>query len=113
MCYILFYKYHNIYRKETSTDTVIHYLSNHPIEQKLDAFRYYINRLLNLPLTRDGINTEWTTILNMARNNGFPIERITRLKKQMVKNLQDKEPEEKHQKMDHIHILQPSCKENQ
>jgi len=57
------------------------------------AFRYYINRLLTLPLTQDGINTEWTTILNMAKNNGFPIERITRLKTQMVKNLQDKKPE--------------------
>jgi len=83
----------NIYRKETSTDTVIHYFSNHPIEQKMAAFRYYINRLLTLPLTQDGTNTEWTTILNMAKNNGFPIERITRLKTQMVKNLQHKKPE--------------------
>jgi len=29
----------NIHRKETSTDTVIHSFSNHPIEQKLAAFR--------------------------------------------------------------------------
>ena len=29
----------NIHIKETSTDTVIHYNSNHPIEQKMAAFR--------------------------------------------------------------------------
>jgi len=29
----------------------------------------------------------------MAKDNGFPIERITRLKTQMIKNLQDKKPE--------------------
>ena len=38
-----------IYRKETSTDSTIHCTSNHPIEHKMAAFRYYINRLLTLP----------------------------------------------------------------
>jgi len=58
----------NIHRKETSTDTVIHYLSNHPREQKMAAFRYYINRLLTLPLTQEGRNAEWATFLNLARS---------------------------------------------
>ena len=57
----------NIHRKETSTDTVIHYHSNHPIEQKMAAFRYYSNRLLTLPLTQEGRNKEWATILNLAK----------------------------------------------
>jgi len=48
------------------------------------AFRYFINRLLTLPLTQEGRNVEWTTILNIAKNNGFPIEKITRLKTQLA-----------------------------
>jgi len=74
----------NIHRKETSTDTVIHYLSNQPIEQKMAAFRYYINRILTLPLTQEGRNEEWATIINKAKNNGFPIGKITRLKTQLA-----------------------------
>ena len=53
----------NIHRKETSTERVIHYLSNQPIEQKVATFRFYINRLLTLPLTQEGRNAEWATIL--------------------------------------------------
>jgi len=48
----------NIHRKETSTDTVIQYNSNHPIEQKMAAFRYYINRMITLPLTQKRKDTE-------------------------------------------------------
>jgi len=32
----------DIYRKLSSTDTTINFLSNHPIEQKMAAFRFYI-----------------------------------------------------------------------
>ena len=86
----------NIHRKETSTDTVIHYNSNHPIEQKMAAFRYYINRLITLPLTQEGKDTEWTIIQNLAKQNGFPIEKITKLKTQMINQLhKDYTPPEK------------------
>jgi hypothetical protein len=40
-----------IYRKPTETGTVIHLASNHPHEQNLAAFHYYINRLITLPIT--------------------------------------------------------------
>jgi len=40
-----------IYRKETSTDTTIHNTSNHPYEYTMAAYRFYIHRLRNLPLT--------------------------------------------------------------
>ena len=36
----------DIYRKPTTTDTTINYLSNHPMEQKLAAYRYHIERML-------------------------------------------------------------------
>jgi hypothetical protein len=40
-----------IFRKPTSTDTTIHFRSNHPLEHKLAAFNYYINRMITLPIT--------------------------------------------------------------
>jgi hypothetical protein len=42
----------DIDRKTTTTDTTINYLSNHPIEHKLAAYRYHINRMIELPLTK-------------------------------------------------------------
>ena len=70
-----------IYRKEMNTDTTIHNTSNHPMEQKTAAFRYYINRLISLPLTQKGKSKEWTNILNMAKKNGFSTEKIIKIKK--------------------------------
>jgi len=52
-----------IYRKPTSTDTTIHFSSNHPYGHKLAAFNYYINRLLTLPITKESKQQEWKTIL--------------------------------------------------
>jgi hypothetical protein len=43
----------DIFRKPTTTNTIINYLSNHPSEYKLAAYRYYIERMFNLPLTND------------------------------------------------------------
>ena len=52
----------DIFRKPTTTDTTIHYLSNHPLEHKLAAYRYYIERIFNLPLNSDKQHSEWQTI---------------------------------------------------
>jgi len=40
----------DIYRKPMTTDTTIHFLSNHPNEYKSAAYRYYIERMLSLLL---------------------------------------------------------------
>jgi len=69
----------DIYRKPTTTDITINYLSNHPIEHKLAAYRYHINRMLTLPLTKERRTHEWKTIQNIARNNNFPNKLITTL----------------------------------
>jgi hypothetical protein len=37
--------FYDIYRKHTTTDTIIPYDSCHPSEQKLAAIRYYVNRI--------------------------------------------------------------------
>jgi hypothetical protein len=52
----------DIYRKPTSTDTTISFLSNHPIEQQMAAFRFYITRMHSLPLNPDNKQKEWETI---------------------------------------------------
>jgi len=56
----------DIYRKPATKDTTIHFLSNHPYEHKLAAYRYYIKRKLNLPLNAERQHREWLTILRIA-----------------------------------------------
>jgi hypothetical protein len=70
----------NIYRKPTTTDTTIHFLSNHPPEQKLAAYQFYIRRMLSLPLNQEQKNNEWLYIQHFARNNGFPHYLLLQLK---------------------------------
>jgi len=43
----------DVFCKPTTTNTTIHYLSNYPIEHKLAAYRYYIVRIFNLPLSNN------------------------------------------------------------
>jgi hypothetical protein len=69
-----------IYRKPTYIDITIHYTSNHPHLQKLAAFRFFIQRLNNLPLTHKAKEQEWSRILTIARNNGFPEHTIHELR---------------------------------
>ena len=69
----------NIYRKPTTTDNTIHYKSNHPIEHKLAAYRYLLNRLHNLPLSKEDKHQEMNTILQIAKNNEYPERLINKL----------------------------------
>jgi len=62
----------SIHRNPTSTDTTIHYKSNHPYEQKMAAFRFYIHRMTTLPITKESRKEEWKTIVTMAAKNGYP-----------------------------------------
>jgi hypothetical protein len=73
-----------IYRKPTETGTVIHLALNHPHEQKLAAFHYYINRLIILPITVQSKQKEWETVLAIARNNGYPISMVQSLKAKLI-----------------------------
>jgi len=74
----------SIYRKTTNTDTTIHYLSNHPFKQKIAAYRYYIQRMLTLPISQIGINKKWTIICAMAKSNSFPESIINNLRKRLT-----------------------------
>ena len=64
-------------------DTTIHNTSNHPMGQKTTAFRYYIKRLISLPLTQLDKSKQWNNIINMAKNNTFSAEQITKIKNQI------------------------------
>ena len=66
----------DIYRKLTITDTTINFRSNHPIQHKMAAYRYFINRMLTLPLTPANRKIEWHKILTIANNNNFPLQLI-------------------------------------
>jgi hypothetical protein len=43
----------DVFRKPTTTDTTVNYKSNLPSEHKLSAYRYHMERMLNLPLNND------------------------------------------------------------
>jgi hypothetical protein len=77
----------DIFRKSTTTNTTIKYLSNHPLEQKLAAYQYYIDRTYNLPLNQENQQKEWTTILDIARNNNFPDNLLIKLRQQTLQKI--------------------------
>ncbi|PNF32319.1 hypothetical protein B7P43_G14024 [Cryptotermes secundus] len=68
-----------IYRKPTSTDTTISNSSCHPKEQKLAAYKNWLHRLAILPLDNVAKSKELNTIINIAENNGYSKELITRM----------------------------------
>jgi hypothetical protein len=69
----------DMYRKPTTTDTTINFLSNHPMEQKLAAYRYYLTRMNSLPLSKLRTQKEWNTIQYIAKSNNFRSKIIQRL----------------------------------
>lgn len=60
-----------IYRKPTTTDHVIHNMSNHPHQHKMAAFYSYVHRLLNIPLPPLEYTKEFNTLKQIAYNNGY------------------------------------------
>jgi len=73
----------DIYRKPTTTDTTIHFTSIHPNERILVAYRYHIERMLNLTLKTAQQKREWATILLIAQQNGFLPTAIHKLRHQI------------------------------
>jgi hypothetical protein len=73
----------DVFRKPTTTDTTTNYLSNHPMEQKPGAYRYYIEKMLRLSLSHTRQLREWKTILQIVTANNFPITVLKKLKLQI------------------------------
>jgi hypothetical protein len=59
-----------IYSKQTSTDTTIHLTPTHPMEHKIAACRYLINRINTLPITDINKKQEINNII-ITKKNGF------------------------------------------
>jgi len=74
----------SIYRKPTGTDTTIQFSLNHPYEHKIAAFKYYIHRMLTLPIMEESKQEEWKTIITMAKNNGYPVGIINDLRTKLT-----------------------------
>jgi len=74
-----------IYRKPTQTDTSIHFTPDHPLEHKVAACNFYINRMLSTSLIEQARKQEWETICTIYRNNGFPLQNIHNLKNKIIK----------------------------
>ena len=74
-----------IYRKPTQTDTTIHYTSTHPLQHKLAAYTFYMNRLLSILIIEQEKQHEWNTICTMAKNNVSPLRLIHILKHKISK----------------------------
>jgi hypothetical protein len=87
----------DIYWTPTTNNTTINFLSNHPTEHKIAAYRY-ITRMQSLPLTTERQHAEWMTIKPIAKSNNFPDKIITNLKvklQQKINQIPDKEEKKK------------------
>jgi hypothetical protein len=69
----------NIYRKPTTTDTIIPRASCHPPEHKHAATRYLINRMNTYDLKDSDKVNEHTIIKQILHNNGYDTSVMTRL----------------------------------
>jgi hypothetical protein len=78
----------DIYRKPTKIDLTIHATSNHPIEHKLAAHRYYLQRLNTLRLTTDKKNRELNTIKHTDVRNGYSINIVENLNRKIKQSIQ-------------------------
>jgi hypothetical protein len=82
----------DIYRKPTAMDTTINFLSNHRLEHKLAAYRFFINRILSLPLNDVQRHKEWKNIKLTAHNNNIPIHLLTKLRCNIQRKLNQPNP---------------------
>jgi len=73
----------DFHHKPTTTHTAIHFSSNHPNEHKLAACRYYIEKMLNLPLNAERQKREWLTILHIAQRNKYPPKILHKMRRQI------------------------------
>lgn len=75
----------NIFRKPTTTDTIIPASSNQSNNVKHAVFHSLIFRLINVPLSPKNFNIELNTIKQIAVNNGYDTELVNNILKQKIR----------------------------
>jgi hypothetical protein len=104
----------DIYRKPTATDTTTNILSNHPLEHKLAAYKFFKNRMLSLPLNDIQRHKEWKNIKLNAHKNDIPIHILKKLRHSTQKPQPSTQPHSfrKRHEMGHLHTLLTACQKN-
>ena len=77
----------DIFRKPTSTNTTINFFSNHPIEHKMAAYRFHLERMHSFPLNQTQLQNEWESIKQIAYSYNFPINTLQKLKERTRQQL--------------------------
>ena len=67
---------YKIYRKETTSKLSIHYESCHPSQHKLANFRFLLNRLNKIPLSKNNYKKEFNNIISIALFNKIPVKKF-------------------------------------
>jgi hypothetical protein len=81
----------SIFRKPTTTTTTINYVSNHPLEHKMAAYHFVIERMLTFSLGEKR-QKEWETIQQIAHRNNFPENLLTKFKQRIMRKLTQPTP---------------------
>jgi hypothetical protein len=66
----------NIYRKPTTTGSIIHNASCHPNEHKISAMNYLLDRMNIYTLTRENKDRELRIINEILKNNGYGYQQL-------------------------------------
>ena len=69
----------NIFRKPTHTDVIIPKSSFNSNQNKLASFRFFFNRINNIPLSKQDYNTEILNIMNIGIKNGYSLKEMQKI----------------------------------
>jgi hypothetical protein len=79
----------DIFRKHTTTDTIIPQDSCHPMEQKIAAIRYYVNRIDTYNLDQAKRQKEMNTIKQIVENNKYETSILNKIRNKRGKQEKD------------------------
>lgn len=77
---------YNIIKNLTTTDNIIPYISIHVPSTKNLALIFNFNGLLNIPLNSFDFNIEYTTILQIIKNNNYPLDYVGKIYRNYYKS---------------------------
>ena len=81
---------YKIYRKPITSKLAIDYNSSHTKSHKWANFRFLLNRLNNIPLSKKNYKIEFEIIKDIAKFNSFPVKEIYILNNKIKANLNKK-----------------------